>query len=122
MAVEVNSIDGWTREQLLTFLPDVPWLEEAEAKYGTLQRHCAMNLPDGRQIHVTAFAAGWRWTLMNPANEPPNHEVDIWLSPEGMEASLMLVCLCKSAMGATPETFYAHLEHYVESAHNMKED
>ena len=106
-----GSVEGYTREQLAAMGIAPVWLPEAEEKFGLLQRHCALQLPDGREIHLSKFVRGWRWTLHNPANDPPHHEVDIWLTLEGMEASLMLTLICKEALGetVTDEAVYQHL-------------
>ena len=110
-----ESIEGWDRETLLTdILSQEPmWLAETEALHGPLVRHHALNLPDGRAIHLTLFAKAWRWTLQNPANSAGHQEVDIWLTHEALEATILLATLCKQAIGEAPEAFYGHLETYI---------
>lgn len=109
-----NSVTGYTRDELLALGPglQVPWLAEAEDRFGTLQRHHAMQFRDGRVMHITAFARGWRWALCNPQADPPM-ETDIWLTPEAMDGSLMLISLCKEALGIPPDKFYQALEDYL---------
>ena len=107
-----NSITGYTREDLYATEDDVPaWLLEAEQTHGRMVRTTAMALPGGRIIHVTRFAINWRWTLENPANPPGEMETDIWLTPEALEASKLLIALLYGA----EESRTAHLEAYIDA-------
>ena len=107
-----NSITGYTRDNLYATEDDVPaWLLEAEKLHGRMIRTTAMTLPGGRIIHVTRFASNWRWTLENPANPPGQMETDIWLTPEALEASELLIAL----LYGSDESRTAHLEGYIES-------
>lgn len=108
-----NSITGYSRDDLY---PDdaavPPWLVEAERVHGRMLRTTAMWLPDGRTIHVTRFAKHWRWKLENPANPPGQEETDIWLTPEALEASELLIAL----LYGPKESRTAHLEAYIDAA------
>ena len=108
---EPNSITGYTREELYPNEGDVPsWLVEAEGVHGRMLRTTAMMLPGKRIIHVTRFALHWRWTLENPANPPGLFETDIWLTPEALEASELLISL----LYEPGENRVAHLEQLIE--------
>ena len=107
-----SSITGYARDDLYPETADVPpWLLEAEQVHGRLIRTTAMALPGGRTIHVTRFVKDWLWTLANPANPVGQHEVDIWLSPEALEASELLIAL----LYAPDENRTAHLEALIAS-------
>ena len=85
-----NSLRGFTRAELWGDKPLPEWMEEAERVYGPLVRAYAIQLPNDRTIFLTKFERAWRLTLHNPANPPEVRDVDIWLTPEAMEAILFL--------------------------------
>ena len=106
-----NSITGYSRDDLYPDDADMPpWLVEAEQAHGRMVRSTAMLLPDGRSLHVTRFALHWRWTLRNEANPPGLQETDIWLTPEALEASELLIAMLREP-GENP---MAHLEAYID--------
>lgn len=107
-----HSITGYTRDDLYPNDTGVPsWLVEAEQTHGRMVKTTAMTLPGHRTIHVTRFAKDWRWTLTNPANPAGMTEADIWLTPEAMEASELLIAL----LYGPGESWTAHLEQWSDN-------
>ena len=88
-----NSIKGFTREELWANATPPQWVQDAESIYGPLIRISGMTLPGERTIALSRFERGWRLVLQNlePSTEPCN--VDLWLTPEGMESILLLATI-----------------------------
>ena len=104
-----HSIRGFTRAELWGEQELPQWLQDAETIYGAFIRISAMQLPRERTIFLTRFERGWRLVLQNLEHSTEPCNVELWLTPEGMESIVLLVSMLRD-QPIDPERQFPALE------------
>ena len=104
-----NSILGYTRAELWDGKEFPQWMQDAEVIYGPFIRASGMQLTDDRTICLTRFERGWRLTLDNATHPTNPCDIDLWITPEGMESIMLLATILRD-QPIDPEHPYPALE------------
>jgi hypothetical protein len=111
MAEQPHPARSVTRDELYPDGIIPPDVAEMEAQYGRFIQGSALELFDGRQIHLGRFERAWRMFCHNPHNDPERQDAALWVSYEMMECLQLMFMSCRDQS----EELWHHIRQFNET-------